>query len=183
MKVNYIRKCGPEYISGAIQATSGKQMTSLRPISTKLWSSLLNTAGGVPHSPIRAVEYRLFIYDVPSWVTTHYSRHHVGSQPYIFSQRDDRNLRNIIPRSEEKQGKLINMILDLNVNSILDIAKARLCSKAADKTREVFIEFKRQLSSSVDEYDQILASYMKPPCEWYQKCFEIIPCAMEKSNE
>jgi hypothetical protein len=182
MKVNYIRKCGPKYISGTIKATSGGQITSLKPISTRLWSSLLNTAGGVPHSPIRAVEYRLFIYDVPSWVATHYSRHHIGSQPYIFSQRDDRN-NNLIPRAEEKQGKLINMVLDLNVNAILNIAKARLCNKAAKETREVFKQFKDQLAKSTDEYDQILASYMRPPCEWYQKCFEITPCAMEKSNE
>ena len=42
------------------------------------------------HSPIRELKFVFEIKDIPSWVATHLARHHVGVQPYIQSQRNDR---------------------------------------------------------------------------------------------
>ena len=42
------------------------------------------------HSPIRELRFSYVIRDVPYWVTVHLVRHHVGFQPYVQSQRNDR---------------------------------------------------------------------------------------------
>lgn len=175
MKVSYIRKSGPEYITGALRATSGKDMFSLEKPGFKTWEKLLYTFGGVVHSPIRAVEYRIYVEDLPSWTSVHLIRHHIGVQPYVKSQRDDRN-KNSVPRDEKPQGEFINMMFDINANALLTMAQARLCLQASKETREVLKLLKEEMLSSEDPYDQILAKYMKPSCEWYSKCFEIVPC-------
>lgn len=175
MEVSYIRKSGPEYITGALRATSGKDMFILKKPSLKTWETLLNTAGGVPHSPIRAVEYRIYVEDIPSWTSVHLVRHHIGVQPYVKSQRDDRN-DDPIPRAKKNQDELISMMFDINANAIINLAKARLCNQASKETKEVLTSLKNAFLNSGDPYDSCLANYMKAPCQWYGKCFEVKPC-------
>jgi hypothetical protein len=177
MQVFYTRLTGPECMVMPMRATQGKKIIcgdSPLP-SFQTWMNMLDTCGGVPHSPIRAVIYRIFAFDVPSWVATHYSRHHIGVQPYIQSQRTD-NKDTERDRGKEPQDAPVTMILDLNVNAILSIAKARLCKHAAPETRKLFKLFKEELNKSEDRYDQAIAIRMRPSCDWYGKCFEIRPC-------
>lgn len=180
MKVSYLRKSGPEYITGALRATSGKDMFSLKSPTLKTWEKLLYTAGGVPHSPIRAVEYRVYVEDIPYCNAMHYRTHHVGVQFYIKSQREDR-IGDSIPRSEKSQTELVDMMFDINANSIINMAMARLCAQADKETRELMKLLRNQFLDSEDPYDICLAKYMKPPCEWYNKCFEVKPCKKGKN--
>jgi thymidylate synthase ThyX len=169
MEVSYVRLVDPKWIVGALQTTSGKDMYKVKDPSIELYRKLLHTAGGTVHSPIRVVMYRFYVEDVKAWVSTHYARHHVGAQPYIKAQRSIPN-RDILP-----QGALVNMILDINANALITVAKARLCSCAAKETREVMVAIKNILAAG-DQYDQALADYLKPPCDWYNTCFELKPC-------
>jgi thymidylate synthase ThyX len=169
MEVSYVRLVDPKWIMGALKTTSGKDMHEVKDPSIALYKKLLHTAGGTVHSPIRAVVYRFYIEDIKSWVATHYARHHVGAQPYIKSQRSS------IDRDKLPQESLVNMILDINVNALITIAKARLCSSAAKETKDVMVAIKNVLASG-DQYDQALVEYLKPPCDWYGSCFELNPC-------
>lgn len=174
MKVSYKRLVGPEYMTGALRATSGKDMYVVKEPTIKTFKQMVVTAGGVPHSPLRTILYRFYVEDVASWVTVHYVRHHIGVQFYVKSQRTDRDPK-LVDRALEPQGRLINMMFDINANSLLTMAQARLCIKAAPETRAVMKEMKVQLLEG-DDYDQIVGMAMQPPCEWYGKCFEPQPC-------
>lgn len=183
MYVTYQRLLGPEYMSTPMNVTQGKEIdpniNALPSIHT--WRKMLTTCGGVPHSPIRAVVYRIFAFDVPTWVSVHYTRHHVGFQPYVQSQRTDKQVA-ADDRGSARQDAPVNMVADLNANTILNIAKARLCMKASAETRELMHELRRNLCNSTDPYDKELGLLMNPPCEWYLKCFEPKPCVRFRRN-
>jgi hypothetical protein len=178
MKVSYIRIAGPEWVTGAMRTTTGKDMFAVKNPSLDMWKKLIVSTGGVGHSPLRAVTYRVYVEDVPSWVTVHYVRHHVGVQFYVKSQRTDRT-PNVQQRDKEEQGKLINMMFDINAQALLSMAKARTCLKAAPQTREVMNLLRHEMINN-DDYDCMLAQAMIPSCEWYGSCFEPQPCGKAK---
>lgn len=179
MEIEYKRLVGPEYVTGALRATSGQDMKIVKPVSIHTWEKLCKSAHGVPHSPLRAVLYRFYVTEIPSWVTVHYVRHHIGVQFYVKSQRDDRNPDEGIPRSEKPQGELINMMFDINANALISIAKARLCKCASEETQNIMKQVRIALSFG-DSYDKMLSLFMTPSCEIYRKCFEPNPCAFGK---
>jgi thymidylate synthase ThyX len=172
MKVSYVRLTGPEWMTGAMRTTTGKDMFAIKKPSLEVWKKMIASTGGVGHSPLRAVSYRIYVEDVPSWVTVHYVRHHVGVQFYVKSQRH-------LGREEEPQGTLINMMFDINAQSLLSMAKARTCCKAAPQTREVMNLLRREMLQA-DDYDCMMAQAMIPSCEWYGSCFELDPCGKAK---
>ena len=178
MKVRIERIVGPEYMTGALRATSGKDMYIVKKPAIKTFKQMVVSAGGVPHSPLRAVNYRIYVEDVKSWVTVHYVRHHIGVQFYVKSQRTDRDPSSG-DRNKDPQDTLINMMFDINANSLLTMAQARLCCKAAPDTKAVMKAIKIELLQG-DEYDEILGMAMQPPCKWYDKCFEPNPCGRVK---
>lgn len=166
MEVKIERLTEIELALDAMKTTSG---LLARKNKLNVWKSLLVSAGGVPHSPLRAMRYRIKVEGIPYWVAMHYRTHHVGLDIYIQSQRSKEN------RDEEIQGALVNMILDINANALINIGKARTCFKASFETRQVVQSIRKVLFEG-DEYDQYLAQVICPPCEWYQKCFEPKPC-------
>ena len=172
MKVEVERLVGPEYAAEAMDITRGIRKGP-REMSIETWRKLLRTAHGVPHSPMRAVVYRIRMYDIPSYVATHFARHHVGSQPYISSQRGERAKR------ELNQTDPVDAIFDVNANSLIDMAKARMCSKA-DPVANGLIQRIFLRLNCLDEYDSEVAKAMGPPCEIYGQCFEIEPCGKAK---
>jgi len=178
MKVTVKRLVGPEYMTGALRTTAGKDMYVVKKPTLETFKKMVVSAGGVPHSPLRAVNYRIYVEDVKSWVTVHYVRHHIGVQFYIKSQRTDRDVSSG-DRNKDPQDTLINMMFDVNANSLLMMAQARLCVKAAPDTQAVMKEIKKQILEG-DDYDQIIGGAMQPSCEWYSKCFEPSPCGKWK---
>jgi len=181
MKVKIERLVGPEYMTGALRATAGKDMYVVKKPTTKTFKQMAVSAGGVPHSPLRAVLYRIYVENVKSWVTVHYVRHHIGVQFYVKSQRDDRKNDPMVDRGAARQDTEISMMFDINANSLLTMAQARLCLKASPETRDVMKAIKHQLFEG-DEYDEIVGNAMQPPCGWYEKCFEPQPCGKVKNR-
>ena len=63
------------------------------------------------HSPIRYLIYSYYM-EIPYWVSTHLARH-VHAQPYIKSQRNDR--QSDYDRDAARQDATISMIFDVNL--------------------------------------------------------------------
>ena len=122
------------------------------------------------HSPIRYLQFSFFIEGIPSWVATHLCRH-VHAQPYIRSQRNDRQTE--YDRNAARQDAPVNMILDVNAEELMVIANKRLCRQASTETQEV-VRWMCQLVLDVcPEFDGMLV----PMCEYHGgKCHEMKPC-------
>ena len=174
MRIAYERLVGPEYMTPVMRVTSGNKR-DYRPKKPNFntWRKMLTAR----HSPIRAVMYRFYVFDVPSWVTVHYVRHSIGVQFYVLSQRKNPQ------RGAAPQETLVDMIFDVNAEALMNIAEKRLCSKAALETRQLCLKIKNELAASEDRYDNILAEKMETPCLKYCMCFEPEPCERFKEKE
>lgn len=84
------------------------------------------------HSPIRALTFS-FLIECPYWVANHIVRHHVGVQPYVRSQRNDR--QDMYDRTKAPQDAPVTMILDMNAEALLTLSNKRLCRQASKETR------------------------------------------------
>lgn len=123
------------------------------------------------HSPIREVTFDITVENVPSWVATHFVRHHVGSQPYVSTGRKDRCTYEG-PRGKREQGELVTLALTLNAQSIIDISQERLCNKASVETRYVW----QQIINQIQKLDCSLAIVCVPKCVYRGFCPEPKSC-------
>lgn len=121
------------------------------------------------HSPIRWLRFSFRLEGIPSYVATHLARH-VHSQPYIMSQRNDR--QDNYDRNSAPQSAPVDMILDANAEALMAIASKRLCRQADPTTREIVRQMVDQVYGSCPEFRGLLA----PPCEIYGRCMEMYPC-------
>lgn len=135
------------------------------------WKRKLLRAG---HSPIRELRFAYLITGVPYWVSTHLARHHVGCQPYIRTQRNDR--QDAYDRTEAPQGAPVDMIWTLNAEALITIAHKRLCNQASPETREVVRRMCALAEDAVPELDGLLV----PMCAYLGgRCPEMNPCGRE----
>lgn len=102
------------------------------------------------HSPLRHSLITIDIEDVPFYVMGHLVRHSVGVTPYVSTSREDRTN---IPRNERSQTDLVSMRIDMNVQSLINISRKRLCSQADITTKKVWLE----VIKAIAEYDQDIA--------------------------
>lgn len=176
MKVSHERLVGPEYMIPVLRVTTGKDIRTKKMPSLELWYKMILSE----HSSHRAVKYRVTIEDMPYYAHVHLVRHHVGVEPHVFSQRDDGGVETVTERDNLPQGAYVNMILDLNVQSIINISRQRLCFKAHKVLRDFVNGLKKSLQKS-DNYDKILASLLMRPCQWYPGiCKEPTSCGRVK---
>lgn len=121
------------------------------------------------HSPIRWLRFSFFI-ECPYFVSVHLCRH-VHAQPYVQSQRNDRQDR--YDRNGAPQSAPVHMIWDLNAEELMAVANKRLCAKAAAETRAVVAEMCRLTVKQCPEFDGLLV----PACEYSGGvCHEMWPC-------
>lgn len=102
------------------------------------------------HSPLRHSLITVDIEDVPFYVMGHLVRHSVGVTSYVGTSREDRTN---IPRSERKQTDLVSMRLDMNIQSLINISRKRLCNQADATTQKVWLE----VIKAIAEYDEDIA--------------------------
>jgi thymidylate synthase ThyX len=122
------------------------------------------------HSPIRCLPISFYIEDLPSYISVHFVRHHVGIEKYVKSQRNDR--QSDYDRTKAPQDAPVNMIMDFNGESIQVFMQKRLCNKADPNTRKVAEEMRNILLQSNPEFEEVL----KKPCQLFGRCFEMSPC-------
>lgn len=99
------------------------------------------------HSPLRHSIITVDIEDVPFYVMGHFVRHHVGVTPYVSTSRSDRTG---VDRNKRRQTDPVCMRIDLNVQSLINISRKRLCNQADPETIKVW----NAVLDAVREYDE-----------------------------
>ena len=121
------------------------------------------------HSPIRRLWFSFYI-ECPYWVSVHLCRH-VHAQPYVQSQRNDRQSR--YDRDKAQQNTEVKMILDVNAEELMVIANKRLCAKAAPETRNLVEMICAMTVNRCPEF----ADFLVPMCVYQGNvCHEMYPC-------
>jgi len=123
------------------------------------------------HSPIRYMVYSFELDGVPTWVATHLVRHHEGFQPYVRSQRNDRQSE--YDRNAARQDAPVSMIVDVNAEALMVLANKRLCAKAAKETRELV----RMMCEEAAKATPIIDDFLVPMCVYHgNTCHEMNSC-------
>lgn len=165
----YINKNPELDIMRAAWVTRGTKLDAIsvmNTISIRLITSLIESE----HSPIRSVVIRFYLRDIPYWVQNHLVRHHEGINWFVGSQRSNED------RGASRQDTPVDMIMDANIQALINLGRARLCTKAAKETRQLVQMIKDSLAGENYWLSASIAAAMKPKCEWYNKCFEAKPC-------
>jgi len=145
----------------AMEYTSDKEINFTEKTANQMYNS--------QHSPIRTQRYLIELIEIPTFVSVHLVRHHVGIDHYVKSNREDRaNVNDTANRNTP-----VNHLMDLNAEALINIARKRLCFKASKETREVMEQIVLELSKQNDA----LANYLQPEC-WYRggECHEQKSC-------
>lgn len=146
--------------------TSGKKMVNL---PDEAWERKMLAS---EHAPIRMVEYDILIENIPQWVTVHLVRHHIGVQPFVATQRTDRNPNIKCDRDDLPQGELNSMQFTCNAQALINISKLRLCRCASFETRSVW----EKVREAIADVDPIMAEFMVPSCVYRNVCPEPNGC-------
>ena len=136
-------------------------------LPTEEWKHKILAAG---HSPIRELWFGIKM-QIPSYVSTHFVRHHIGVNHYVQTQRNDRQSN--YDRTKAPQGTMVSHVMSVNAQELIFMAHKRLCSQAAPETRAVMQEICRQ----VEELNPEFIGLLVPECVYRNgKCTEFYPC-------
>ena len=129
------------------------------------------------HSPIRTLMFTIHLIDVPYWVSVHFVRHKFGVEHYVRSQRNDRQTQ--YDRNSAPQNAPVNHIMEINAQELIYMAQKRLCSKAAEETKETMLAIVHEVVKLCPEFKQFLV----PQCAYLGRCPEHRGCGLAKDNE
>jgi len=120
------------------------------------------------HSVIRTQLFLVRMYDIKTFVSVHLVRHTQGISHFVKSNREDR------PGHTGDLGRdqPVNHLMFLNAQSLINLARKRLCNKAHKETIEVM----KRIVEEVRKVDQDLAVCMVPDCIYRGKCNEPVSC-------
>lgn len=128
------------------------------------------------HSPIRRIKFYWRWNGIKSWVTVHFTRHKIGIEHWVTTQRTDRTN---VDRNLSPQGTLINHACEANAQALINISRKRLCNCASKETREAWQLVKNEVAKVEPE----LASCMVRECVYRGFCPEIFSCKYVKTEE
>lgn len=114
------------------------------------YESILNCE----HSPCRCLMYWVELKDIPTFVSVHLTRHKIGVEHFVKSNRPDRGGEADVDRQTPVTHSML-----INAQSLINIARRRLCTKASKETREV-VEAIKQASPDY------LKPFLVPECEY-----------------
>lgn len=130
------------------------------------------------HSPIRELRFVFLLTDVPYWVSVHLVRHHVGCQPYVRSQRNDRQSE--YNREKARQDAPVNVMWSMNAEALMTIANKRLCAKASPETRAIVHAMCVLVKQSNPEF----RPFLMPMCTYHGGvCHEFESCGRRGIND
>ena len=127
------------------------------------------------HSPIRSLVLTITMRDIPYWVSVHLTRHKIGCEHYVKTQRTDRTG---VSRDELPQGSLVDHTIVINAESMINISKKRLCAQASKETRQLW----NMVVEELEKVEPELANVCIPDCIYRGKCFEFKPCGYSESD-
>lgn len=117
------------------------------------------------HSPLRHSLITIDIVDLPYAMMAHLVRHHVGVTPYVTTSRSDRTG---VDRNTRSQMDLVSMRMDLNIQSLINISRKRLCNQADPETIRIW----EQVLLAVKEHDEDIYWACTPECIRSCSCSE-----------
>lgn len=121
------------------------------------------------HSPCRTQMFVIEMYSIPTFVSVHFVRHKIGVEHYVKSNRDDRqsycgDLGRMQP---------VNHMMFVNAQSLIQMARKRLCSQAHVET----INIMNAIKIEIEKIEPDLSKYMIPECEYRNSyCPELRSC-------
>lgn len=158
------------------------------------------------HSPARTQQFWIKLENIKLSVASHFVRHHVGVVPFQLSCREDRKggnvghatkINNVIEqlnngeatqnivdelvwlRDYSDRNTRVNLSLYANAQSLIDMAKLRLCFQAHKDTREVFDAIRVEVA----KVDKDLAAMMVKKCVYRNGlCGEPRCCGYNKTE-
>lgn len=151
--------------------TVGKVSTKL---PTNEWKEKLIKA---EHSPLRELWFGIKM-TIPSYVSVHFVRHHIGVNHYVQSQRNDRQAN--YDRTKAPQDAMVSHIMSVNAQELVFMAHKRLCGQADAYTRKVMKEIVRQVIEINPEFKDVLV----PLCGYRNgKCTEFNCCGFNETYQ
>ena len=130
------------------------------------WLKMLHSG----HSPIRVIQWRIELKEIPSFVNGHLVRHKIGVEPFIKSLREDR-----CGNGDETRWSPQDGVFYMNPQSLMTMATRRLCCQSSDATRMIAYA----IVDAVAETDNDLASQMVPMCIYRGGiCHEFKSCGL-----
>ena len=128
------------------------------------------------HSPIRQISFKIKWYDLPYWVSVHFSRHFIGIIHWIRTQRSDRTG---VDRDELPQGSFVEHEFEANTQAMIGISRKRLCNNASKKTKLAWID---ALDVIKEEEPEIFECCV-PECVYRGFCPEYKTCGYYKTDD
>lgn len=143
-------------------------------LPTDEWKTKLIQA---EHSPLRELWFGIRM-TIPSYVSVHFVRHHIGVNHYVQSQRNDRQSN--YDRTKAPQDTPVSHIMSVNAQELVFMAHKRLCGQADAYTRKVMQEIVRQVVAINPEFKDVLV----PLCGYRNgKCTEFNCCGLNKKYQ
>jgi hypothetical protein len=144
-----------------------RRLTTI-PLTSPKWRAFLRSE----HSPIRVATYQVDMIGIPAWVSVHFSRHKIGVEHFVTSNRED------ITGKTRTADATVDHIMVINAQALITMARKRLCYKASDETRETM----EAVWDAIRAIDQTLAATMAPDCIYRGRCNEFSPCGLKGTN-
>ncbi len=120
------------------------------------------------HSPARTQLFKIHLWDIPSYVSVHLTRHSVAGQYHaVESNRSDRG-----GSDEANRLTPVHHMMILNAQHLIDMSRVRLCYNADKRTVGVMSRTKKAIA----KLDPDLAEYMVPNCVVRGYCPELREC-------
>lgn len=152
--------------------TIGKKYTGSE--VTDEWKHKIFKAG---HSPIRTLWFTVRL-TIPYYVSVHFSRHKIGIEHYVQSQRNDRQSN--YDREIAPQNAMVSHVFEVNAAQLIEMSHRRLCGQADATTRFVMT----QVCKAVEQVNPEFKGHLKPMCEYLHECPEFVSCGYwEKKNQ
>ena len=127
------------------------------------------------HSPIRKLKLSWKWEDLMYWVSVHFTRHKIGIEHWVSTQRTDRTNTN---RNEALQSALVKHECEANAQAIITISRKRLCNCASVETRQAW----KEVLKEIKEVEPELVSACVPDCIYRGHCYEFISCNYHKTE-
>ncbi len=145
MKVSVKKNFNIELVNEAAASTThGKKVKA--PINFWLRSE---------HSPVRLIRFLIKLTGVETFVSVHLTRHKIGVDHFVTSNRDDRGGDN-----KEDRNTPVNHSMDINAQALLFMGRRRLCYKSHKRTVATMQKIKSAVGASIPELEQ----YIVPEC-------------------
>jgi|LGOV01.1.fsa_nt_gb hypothetical protein len=115
----------------------------------------IGKAAACGHSPIRTVMFKVEMLGIPLFVSTHLLRHTIGIEHFVRTQRTDRG-----GTVDEGRMSPHDHTMFLNAESLISMAKKRLCLQSSKETVKVM----KSIRAGVEAVMPDLATNMVPEC-------------------